>query len=157
MSTEIESTGQFVNPTTGEALSLSSPDADLGNYLADIRELESVLREHKQIVTRELLSRMDRSASWTVYEGGLKLSGSSPKPSEEWDGVELYNALWDFIDSGELSPAAVEAAVAVETIYKPQKRGIEALRKLGGDIAETIDGLAREVVRDRRITVSRNV
>ena len=72
-----------MNPTTGELLSLASPDGDLGRYLADIRDLEGQIREH-EIVTRELLSRMDRAASWTVYDAGLKLSGASPAPSEEW-------------------------------------------------------------------------
>lgn len=152
--TDLEPRSEFVNPTTGEVLSLNSPDGELGRYLADLRDLEGQIREHKRLVTRELLSRMDRQACWTVYEAGVKLSGASPAPSEEWDGAELYNALCEFVDAGQLSQTAVNAAVEVVVSYKPRKAGITALRKLGGEIAATVDRLAREVEKERRVTVS---
>lgn len=139
---------------TGEFLSINSPDSALGRCLAEIREFEALLREQKKILTEELLSRCDRRASWTVYEDGVKISGSSPAPVETWDGAELYSALWAFVDAGVLSEEAVNAAVGIETIYKPKKAGIQALRKLGGDVAGTIDGLAQEVEKDRRVTVT---
>lgn len=155
MSADLQPAEQFVNPTTGEVLTLASPDADLGHYLADIRDLESILREHKKIVTRELLSRMDRSASWTVYADGVKLSGASPKPTEEFNGPALHEALSALVDEGVLTVEAVDAAVETVVTYEPRKRGINSLRALGGRVKEIVDAHATEVTKDRRITVSR--
>lgn len=155
MSGELEPRpAELLNPTTGEVLSLNAPDGELGRLLADIRDVEGILREQKRVITRELLDRFDKRACWTVYESGVKLSGASPAPTEEWDGADLYQALNEFVDAGQLSQTAVNAAVEVTVVYKPKKAGIAALRKLGGDIAATIDGLAREVEKERRITVS---
>jgi hypothetical protein len=153
---DIQPSTQLVNPATGEPLSLDSPSPELGRYLADLREFESVLREFKRLVSRELLSRMDREASWTLRADELKIVGQSPAPSEEWDGAELRQALLEHVDAGRLSVEAVDAAVETIISYKTRKAGITALRKLGGPIAETVNGLARTAERERRVTVSRN-
>jgi hypothetical protein len=153
--TDIQPSTHLVNPATGEALTLESPSPDLGRYLADIREIESVVREHKRIVSRELLARMDRTASWTLRAEGLKIVGQSPAPPEEWDGAELRQALLKHVDAGRLSVEAVDAAVETIISYKPRKAGITALRKLGGPIAETVNGLAHTAERERRVTVTR--
>jgi hypothetical protein len=152
---DIQPSTQLVNPATGEALSLESPSPDLGRYLADIREFESILRESKRIVSRELLSRFDREASWTHRFDDLKIVGQSPAPSEEWDGAELRQALLEHVDAGRLSIEAVDAAVETIVSYKPRKAGITALRKLGGPIAETVNRLARTAERERRVSVTR--
>lgn len=153
--TELELPRQFLNPLTGEALTLASPDEDLARWLADIREVESVIRENKKIVQREILSRMDRSASWTVRVPGFKLTGQSPAPVEEWDGVELRTALLGLVDEGLLTIEAVDGAVETVVAYKPRKAGIVKLRKLGGRVAETVDLLARASEPERRVSVGR--
>ena len=155
MSTEVAPVPEFANPITGEVLTLASPNADLGRYLADLREFEGRVREYKRAVTDELLARMDRSASWTVHAEGVKLSGASPQPSEEWDGPALREALLDLVDEGVLSIEAVDAAVETVVSYKPRKAGINALRKLGGRAAELVAEHRREVEKQRYITVSR--
>lgn len=154
--TSVERAVQFANPVTGEVLHLGSPDVDLGRYLADLREFESVLREHKKMVQRELLSRMDRRAEWTAHlEGGLKLTGQSPKLQEDWDGAALKSALMSLVDEGVLAVEAVDAAVETEISFKVKKAGINRLRKLGGRVAETIDSLCMQHEPDRRVSVSR--
>ena len=156
MSTDVDRAVQFANPITGEVLTLASPDRDLGSYLADLRDFESVLREHKRIVTRELLERFDKQASWTHRFEGLKLTSSSPAPVEEWDGAELREALLALVDEGVLAIEAVDAAVETIVSYKPRKTGINALRKLGGRVNEIVESLKSEVEKDRYVSVTRS-
>jgi hypothetical protein len=143
----------LVNPQTGEALDLTAPTEDLASWFAAVRELELQIRERKQRVTSELLRRMDRGAAWTVRVGQFKLTAPSPAPVEEWDGVELRAALLELVDDGTLDIAAVDAAVETVITYKPRKAGITALRKLGGRVAETVNGLAREAEKARYVKV----
>jgi hypothetical protein len=155
MSTEITRPIEVWNPTTGELLDLTAPTDDLGRFLADVRELEELMRESKRFVSQELLARMDKQAKWTFHSSGLKLSGDSPAPVEEWNGAELRTALLELVDAGVIAIEAVDAAVETVVSYHPKKAGINQLRKLGGAVAETIDGLARQTERTRRVTVSR--
>jgi hypothetical protein len=151
---EITTLVEVLNPTTGEILSLDRPTGELGRYLLEVREFEQVLREHKNLVTRELLARLDKDASWTLYEDGLKIVGQSPAPVKEWDGAELRSALLGLVDEGVLSIEAVDAAVETIVTYKPRKAGIGKLRKLGGRVKATVDELARESEPRRSVTVS---
>jgi hypothetical protein len=146
---------QLVNPTTGELITLDSPTDDLANFLADMREHESLCREAKKLVTREVVSRMDKQASWTVHAGGLKLSTSSPAPTEEFDGPMLHEALQVLVDQGVISVEALDAAVETVIKYEPRRKGINALRKLGGRAAEIVNAHATEVHKDRYIKVER--
>lgn len=153
--TAIDRAVQFANPLTGEVLCLTSPSLELGRYLADIREFESVIREHKRMVSRELLARMDKSASWTMRLEGVTITGQSPAPAEEWDGAELREALLALVDDGLLTIEAVDAAVETVVTFKARKAGISALRKLGGEVAGVVNRLCRSEERERRVTVSR--
>ena len=142
MTTELDRPVTVVNPRTGEALTLDAPDTDLGRYLIDIREFESILREHKRLVNRELLSRLDHARKWTRTLPGMKLTAPSSRPPEEWDGAELRERLLEFVDRGELSVEAVDAAVEVVVSHKVKKVGINALRAGGGAVAAAVDALA---------------
>lgn len=154
MSTEVQRAVQFANPLTGEVLTLGSPDADLAGYLADLREYESVLKEHKSMVNRELLARMDRSAKWTIHAGSLKLTAPSPDPGEEWDGAGLYTALCDLADQDLISTEAVNAAVEIQHVYKVKKAGVNALRKLPG-VGQLVDRFCEPAEKARYVRVSR--
>lgn len=156
MSTQVAPVANFANPVTGEVLTLDSPDVDLGRYLSDLREFESVLREHKSMVNRELLARLDKRRSWTSHLPGMKLSAPSPKPDESWDGAELHARLLEFVDRDELDIEAVNAAVAIVTRYEPRKAGINALRKGGGPVADVVNELCVESERNRYISVVRS-
>lgn len=146
---------QLVNPSTGELVELDGPTEALAEFLADMREHESLCREAKKLVTREVVSRMDRQAAWTIRAAGLKLSAASPQPTEEFDGPELKEALHALVEEGVISIEAVDAAVETVVTYKPRKAGIVALRKLGGRVAEVVDAHSREVEKERYVSVSR--
>jgi hypothetical protein len=88
-------------------------------------------------------------------ENGLKITGQSPAPVEEWDGLELRTALLDLHARDHIELAAVYAAVEAVTTWKVRKAGITALRKLGGEVAETVDRLCQRSERERRVSVSR--
>ena len=155
MSTEVGQPITVVSPRTGEVLNLDAPTEDLGGYLADVRETESMLREAKRLVTCELVSRFDQAAKWTVHAGGLKLSAPSPAPTEEFDAPALRDALLELVDQGLLSVEAVDAAVETVVSYKARKGGINALRKLGGKVAETTAAHCTETVKERYVSVGR--
>ena len=146
-----------VSPRTGEVLTLQSPTADLGAYLADVREHESLLRESKNYVQAEILRRMDANAEWTNHvEGGLKLTGSSPAPSEEFDELALRTSLLELADEGLITQEAVDKAVEPVVTYKARKAGINSLRKLGGRVADAISQHASEVQKTRYVRVERS-
>jgi hypothetical protein len=155
VSTEVDTQFTVVSPASGEVLTLAAPTGDLAGWLADVREWESNLREAKRIVQAEILARLDKQASWTTHEAGLKISGDSPAPTEIWDGAELRTALLELVDEDLLSIEAVDAAVQTVVTYKPAKAGISKLRKLGGRVADVVDSLCQTVERERRVTVSR--
>jgi hypothetical protein len=152
MSTEIAT---VISPRTGEVISLDAPDQDLGGFLNDVRDLESAIRESKRAVHDELLRRMDSAATWTVHVPGLKLSGPSPAPTEEFDELELRTALLTLVDEGVISVEAVDRAIEPVVTYKARRAGINALRKLGGRVAETVTAHARSVEKTRYVKVER--
>ena len=155
MSTDLEKIPEFISPITGEVVALSAPSEDLGHLLADIREAEGQLREAKREINQELFLRFDRDAKWTHHLPGLKLSGPSPKPSEEFDGEELRGVLVSLVREGALTMEAVNAAVEVIPEYKVHKKGINALRALGGRVKADVDACATEVEPNRYVKVDR--
>lgn len=153
---EIQTTSvQLVNPSTGELLTLDSPTEDLGRFLADMREHESLCREAKRAITREVVARMDKGATWTLHVEGLKLSSQSPAPVEEFDGPALHEALQFLVDEDVIGVEALDAAVETVISYKPRKAGINALRKLGGRVADVVDEHRTVIDKDRYVSVSR--
>lgn len=143
-----------MNPATGELVDLADPTDVLARQRADIREVESQLQEFKRILDREIIDRMDADATWTLRVDGLKVEAPSPAPAEEFDAEALWNGLHSIARDVPLSEAAIHAAVTEERTYKVSKRGVAALRKLGGQVAKVIDRCASEEVRDRRVRVS---
>lgn len=156
MSTDVGKPITVVSPTTGEVIELSAPTDALAQYLADVREAELLLREAKRLVSREITSRLDRIASWTLrLEGGLTVKTQSPAPSEEWDALAARSDLLQLVDEGVLGVEAVDAAFEPVVTYKPRKAGINALRKLGGRVVEILSAHSREVEKERYVSVSR--
>jgi hypothetical protein len=127
----------------------------LARLLADVREAESIFREAKREVAREIHRRFDANAKWSDTVDGLKITGQSPAPVEEWDGEKLREALLELHARGKIELAAVYAAVRIEQTFKVQKAGITNLRRLGGEVAATVDGLCQRSERERRVSVSR--
>jgi hypothetical protein len=146
----------LVHPLTGQALDLDNATyEDLGRMLAEIDEQKLLLQELRNLVGGEVLSRQDLEVQWTTHAGDYKLTGASKQPVEEFDGLELRNALLELADAGVISQEAVDRAVETVITYKPKKAGIAALRKLGGDVKDLIDDRAIEVPRRRYVKVER--
>lgn len=153
--TDLDRPITVVSPRTGEVLTLDASTEDLGGYLADIREHESLLREGKNLVGGELVRRMDEGACWTLHTGGLKLSAPSPAPAIEYDELALRESLLQLADEGVISVEAVDRAVEPVVTYRARKSGINALQKLGGRVAAVIDAHANEVSKTRYVKVER--
>lgn len=79
----------------------------------------------------------------------------SPAPAEEWDALAARSELLELVDEGVLGIEAVDAAFEPVVTYKPRKAGINALKKLGGRVAEILASHSHEVERERYVTVSR--
>jgi hypothetical protein len=145
-----------VDPVTGEALVLADvPTDSLALFLSNAREIDSTLREQKKAVGREILARMDKEAKWSAALGDWNVKGDGPTKPTEYDAEQLYEALGEFVDAGVITEAAREDAVERTYAYKAKHRGIQALTKLGGGVAEVIRAHSREVEKDRRVSVSR--
>jgi len=145
-----------VDPSTGEAVVVAEATTDtLAMFLDNVRQVEQTFREQKRAVTREILARMDREARWTGVVGDYAISADGPTRPMEYDAEALYNALTEYVDSGAISEAALDAAVERRYSYKAKHRGIQALAKLGGGIAERIRQHSAEVEKVRSVQVRR--
>lgn len=153
MSTEI---ARVVHPVTGQVVDLDGPIDQLAQFLADARDIDAAVKDAKRAVTDEVLRRADADAAWTIHLPGVKLSMPSPAPVEDWDELELREALLTLADEGVISVEAVDRAVEPVVTYKIRAAGVKALRKLGGRVAEAIDSRARETQRTRYVKVERS-
>lgn len=145
-----------IDPSTGEAVVIAEATTDtLAMFLDNVREVEQTFREEKRAVTREIVERMDREARWTGIVGDYKIVADGPTKPTEYQAEALYEALREYVDSGAISEDALDAAVERSYTYKAKHRGIQALAKLGGHIAETIAAHSHEVEKERRVKVSR--
>lgn len=153
----MSSTDLIVHPFTGEQLELHDAGIDdLARLMDDLKDYKSRLQETQSLVSREVLRRQDQQASWTTRAGGFILKGSSPAPAEEYDALELRSELLGLVDEGALGIAAVDAAIETVVTYKPRKAGINALRKLGGVVAQIVDRHSRPVDKPRYVSISRD-
>jgi hypothetical protein len=147
---------RLFSPSTGEEV---IPADAATNTLAEVRDairtVEEDLRLAKQTIDAELIGRMDSAAKWSVSVGGFKLSAPSPAPSVEYDAQALRGRLEELVADGLLSMQAVDAAVEVVTTFKVRAAGVNALRKLGGLVAEAVQDCSQTVDKPRRVTVSR--
>ena len=117
-----------------------------------MRELERQAKEIRDTLGEELVRRMDAKAKWTLNLDGYKVSAPSPAPKVEWDVTALRSTLAALRDQG-IDEDALDAAMDVVVTYKPRTAGLNALKKLGGLVAEQIEACAVEVEPVRRVTV----
>jgi hypothetical protein len=141
-------------PVTGEALDLAADDETLIEAVDRIRDLERQLKEARDIVAHELIVRMDSRAKWTITAGHWKATAPSPAPKVEWDTERLRETLAGLVIDGTIATEAAESALERVVTLKPRVAGINALRKLGGDIQERIDACSTPApAGERRLTV----
>ena len=145
-----------VNPLTGEVATKDSATDILAGFIDDLDDLKRRLETERFKVSEELIARMDSEAKWTASVGPYKVSAPSPDPGVEYDGEKLYERLWALYEDALVHADAVSAALEVETVMKPKKRGINALLKLGGKVAEAIRECERPAEpKPRRVRVTR--
>lgn len=154
MSSDLE-VRRAVSPATGQVVDLDAKTEDLAQVLDDTREMEYKLRYFKEAVSAEVLRRMDRQAEWTMREGEYELRSISPAPKIDWAGDELALVLDELVAEGRIDQGAKEAALETEISYKPKARGLNALLKLGQDVASRLLPHRAEAERKRYVTVRR--
>jgi hypothetical protein len=145
----------LLNPQTGELLELlKAGDGQLGDYLDAVRDWEAMARVAKGVVSAELHRRMDAGAKWTLSAGDFEIVGQSPD-RVEYDVGELRAVLRELLEKELISRDAALAAVKREVVFSVSKRGVNALRKIGGEVAKAIDAIGHEPATARRITIKR--
>jgi hypothetical protein len=151
--------GMLVLEATGEFVALA--DASDGALIHAAYGLDYAKRElerYRKSVTRELLDRMDRGALWTMHTRlyGQKVTATAPstEPERVVDKTALYAALIRLVRKRVITKAAADAACKREVAFKASIRGIDALLKLGGEVAEKVNACIVQVPKeDRRVTV----
>jgi hypothetical protein len=134
-----------VDPATGELCALADlPDAALVRVLGLIQfHIDghlSALFEAKRYLGGEAVERMDRGGKWTMHAEGVEVRAPSPTAGTvEWDAVLLERILDELIEQGVLDRAAKGRAVRQEIVLKVDKRGVDALLKIGGEVAARIN------------------
>lgn len=146
-------TDLIVHPLTGEALELRAPTTDLAAAIDQAKEMEGALREYKRAIADEILRRMDHEGTWTARLGPYKVTGDGPR-QPTYDGERLRSALERLVQVGRISERAMEKAVELVTDYKVKKAGINALLKLGPDVAAAVRGAEEQNLKPRGVRVS---
>lgn len=150
--TETE-TAAVLNPRTGEVVDLTADTAELAAYLADVRQWErDFLRGCKRAVELELIRRMDRDAKYTLRAGGLEITGDGPGRVKYEEEV-LRAQLRPLVQQDIISQDAMNAAVKEVVTYQVMARGVNALKKLGGPVAEAVAAATRLSDDPRRVQV----
>jgi hypothetical protein len=82
------------------------------------------------------------------------VTAPSPAPKVEWDTERLRETLAGLVIDGTIATEAAEAALERVVTLKPRATGINALRKLGGDVEQRLDECCSPApAGDRRLTV----
>lgn len=151
----------LMNPVTGQQITMDSPIEFLAEYLVDVREYESLLRESKRIVNQEIAARVDaavrsgESREFTIRSQGLKISVPSPQPATEYDADELYAGLMELVDQKELTIDAVNEVIETTVTLKVRRQPLNTLMKLDARVRELADKAKRLVPKERRAKVER--
>jgi hypothetical protein len=144
------------NPLTGTAVELADGTDALADMHDQLKEARSIIDEARNLLGDELVARMDRRGRWSLTHDGLTVSAPSPKPPVEYDAKELFLALLRLANEGAIDDDAIYDAVSREYTYTVKRRGVNALHKLGGAVAEAIDGCQVGAdAKPRRVSVKR--
>jgi hypothetical protein len=103
-----------------------------------------------------LTTKLDRKATLTDRIDGYEIKGMGATTTE-YDAQPLADDLADLVAEGVIDQEAMEAAVAVEVVYKAKANGVKALLRTGNPrLREVVERHSREIPNEqRRITVKR--
>lgn len=127
------------NTFTGEAIDLDAPTEALAKDLLYLRELDTERKQLVRAVSDELLARMDKSAAWTLHFPGLDLTGDTPK-RREYKPERVLKVLEELVADGTIRKEAAQKAIERKVSYSVKKSGVNAIKKLGGDVAKKLAG-----------------
>lgn len=143
-------------PGTGEVIDVRAAEtsvlAEALDRLSEVKQMEASAR---RVIADEVLRRQDADASWTTHVEGFTLVGQSPA-REEYDAEALAAVLRGLVELSMISAEAAGAAIESVLTWKPKKAGINALLKLGGEIAEAVRSCAITVDKPRQVRVKRS-
>lgn len=151
---------EILNPSTGALVPLDAGTDELAGLVDALEDLRNQAAEARASVERELLDRMDRRGKWTADVGGWRLESSSPNAGTVgYDGERLRRDLLQLVREGVIDREAVDEAVErvrPAPVLKVRKRGVDALRKLGGKVADAVrDAEIESAPPPRRVKVRR--
>jgi hypothetical protein len=151
---EVQAPATALDPVTGQILELAKmSERDLGEFLDAAKLHVGLVREAQRAVKDEVLRRMDRACEWTIHaKGGFEISGDAPGRTT-YDVEVLRRELAGLVKNGTISKEARDRALKRETVYKPVASGINALRKLGGEVAKSIERAERAAEKPRDVRV----
>lgn len=104
---------EIVDRGVGEIVNLDDADNQrLAEVITHTIDLRRELGEVEQLVSDELISRLDLDANWTWRGDGVTVTAASPeRGSEDFPVDALETALQELIDKGVISREAAEKAV----------------------------------------------
>lgn len=149
----MSSTDLIPVPVTGEAINLTAGTDDLAYWVDRLQDIERQAKEARSMVGEELLRRLDHDACWTARVEGFEITAPSPAPTVEYDVDKLRATLDELVDDGYIGQGAAQAAVKVETSYKPVVAKLNALKKVAPEVARRIEECGTEVEKRRYVRV----
>jgi hypothetical protein len=167
----VSAEGEIVKALTAEnllfALGITDPriaetDA-LAAFVDHADHFARLTKEAREIVSDELVHRMDKRGKWTLHTGDLTVKSSSPAAgTERYDDERLADALATLVEEDVIDAEAARAAIerihppAPEPYWRQKPAGIQSLKKLGGRAAEAVLSAAVPTTPPRRsVKVSR--
>lgn len=154
---EADSAVAVVNPLTMEIVPLDGTIDELAAVIDGYAEFTRLAQEARKLVGEELIRRMDRAGTWTHRAGEFEITAPSPTAGTEvFDPEKVREAVKALLADDLIDPEAGLSACAIavtlevgadsprDGTIKVKKRGLEALRKMGGKVREAIDACAIE-------------
>lgn len=116
-----------------------SPTVELARFADKARELQSIADEARNVVSDELVRRLDQDGCWTWRDGGFEVKAPSPSvgTSQYHTGL-LRDALVTLVGDGVISPTAANSAVALRE--HTVSVSYELLRDVLGLLDERFEG-----------------
>lgn len=140
---------------SGEIVTMrEASDEALGRWFAAYKRAQDLLRSAKRDLDAELVRRADYNATSHVDIPGVgRVTVTGPKDEEVWDVEKLRDVLRGLVAGGLISDSAAYSALERVVAWKPKVSGLNALRKLGGEIEARINACCDHQPPVRRATL----
>jgi hypothetical protein len=152
VTTELATTSSeelITNPFTGEAIDLNADTEVLARAVRSLRDLDDERKAVVKTLSRELLKRMDANAKWTMHFAGLDVTSVAPG-KVEYNGEKLKEVLEGLVKDKLITREAALEAIDRKVTYSAKVRGVNALKKLGGDVAKRIRSAEARIPDEKR-------